>query len=262
MFRYCVCLKIVLLFFLIVSCAFVTLPAKSQQRAATVNSFNGEIVVVPSSQPFSPQAQFADMGQAGVPAILTYTGDVRVVSSPQPTLPLSQLGTTVPDGYRIVTKPGADATLTLPDESQIHIREMSILELNGFAWDNRTNSRGMLMSLYAGSVRVRLAPAFQEQESFFEIKTPNALVALHFSQPDVEVIYAPSPLENMSVLLEEAVTLEEEEEILWKQVLIDREDDVLRRQSEQSAPARPLRFRAWEPPCRRWAYRKPVCKNR
>lgn len=230
-------LQSVFLISVMASCVFLTLPAKSQQRAASVNSFTGEIVVVASSQALSPRAQFADMAGGGIPAILTYTGDVRVVASQQPTLPQSELADAVPDGYRIVTRPGSDATLTLPDDSRILIREMSILELNGFARDRLNRSSGMLMSLYAGSVRVRLAPGFQQQDAFFEIKTPNALVALHFSQPDVEVIYAPSPLENMTVLLEEGVELEDEEEILWRQVLAEREEDAYRRQREQPGGA-------------------------
>ncbi len=234
--------KIALRSALIATCCFLAvfaaLPAAAQPRAATVNSFNGRILVVPSSQPVPSQTQLGSMSQAGAPAILTYSGDVSVVSSSRPIHPLVQLGNAAPDSYRIVTKFGAYATLTLPDGSQISIREMSILELNGFVWDKRTNLRGMLMSLYAGSVRVSLSQVYQEQESFFEIKTPNALLSLHFSQPDVEVIYAPSPLENMLALLEEGERIEEEEEeTLWKEVLAARKENVLRRQREQAALA-------------------------
>ena len=212
---------------------FAAAPARAEYPAAPVNSFNGEIIVLPASQPLPAQR----LASSGAPAILTYSGDVRVVSSPQPTVPHSLVGLPLPDGYRVVTPPRASATLTLPDGSQIQIREMSIVELNGFAWNPQARLRGMLMSLYAGSVRVTMAPAYREQGSFFEVKTPNALVALHFSQPDVEVIYATAPLEQMAALLEEGVTLEAEEEALWSAVLSDRKEDVARRQSERRARA-------------------------
>ncbi len=226
--------KIALRFAFMALCCFLTVfavfPAAAQQHTAVFHSFNGEIIVVPASQPFPSQAQFANMSQGGEPAILAVDGDVSVISTAHPTLPRLQSLENAPNGYRIIARSGASATLTLPDGSQILIREMSIVELNGFAWNTQRNARGMLMSLYAGSVRVLLSQPYQKQETFFEIKTPNALVALHFSQPDVEVIYAPSPLEEMTALLEEDMSLEEEEGLLWQTVLNERERDVRRRQ--------------------------------
>ncbi len=235
MFYYRVYSKILFRTVLIAACClviFAASPATAQELAAPVNSFNGEMIVSPASQPLPA----LNMANSDAPAILTYSGDVRVVSVPQPAnLQRAVVGLPLPDGYRIIAPPGASATLTLPEGSQIHIREMSIVELNGFAWDPQANLRGMLMSLYAGSVRVIMSPAEKERGSFFEIKTPNALISLHFSQPDVEVIYAAPVLENMTALLEEGMTVETEEAALWQNVLAKREEDVIRRQNESRA---------------------------
>ena len=202
-----------------------------------VNSFNGQIIVLSAAQALPSQAELASMSPDGAPALLTYHGDVRVVAAPRPALAHSLAGLPLPDGYRVVTQPNASATLTLPDGSQIHIREMSIVELNGFVWNTQASKRGMLMSLYAGSVRVMMAAVEHEQGSFFEIKTPNALVSLHFSQPDVEVIYAPSPLENMTALLEKDMTLDQEEAALWQKVLDDRKREAARWQGTLATAA-------------------------
>lgn len=247
---YRVFLQVVFLFFMMASYVFAAFPAAAQQPAATAPAFNGQIVVAPASQPLPQPARLANTGPAGAPAVLTYRGEVSVVASSQPARPRAELGTTAPDGYRIVTNAGAQATLTFPDASQIRIREMSVLKLNGFARNSRTNTRGMLISLYAGCVRVLLSQTYQARESFFEIRTPNALVSLHFSQPDVEVIYAPSPLENMTALLEEGEMLVEEEAVLWQDVLAERQADVTRRQRQQVAMAQTAALQGEEPAAR------------
>lgn len=135
---------------LIVFClSFVPSSSLAQQPTATINTLNGTALV---------------NGQAANAGMILNAGDV------------------------IETQSGASVILELSDGSQLEVGENTRLDLAELS-QTASGARVSRVKLVWGWLRARLSPGHQAGGSAFDIETPNALIGVKFSQPDVEVSY-------------------------------------------------------------------------
>jgi hypothetical protein len=98
----------------------------------------------------------------------------------------------------IETQVGASVVLELSDGSQLKLGEntkIDIVDLSQTATGARTSRIKMLW----GRIQALLSPGHHQAESSFDIETPNALIGVKFSQPDVEVSYDPTKQETVAL---------------------------------------------------------------
>lgn len=131
--------------------------ANAQQPTATITALSGEVLV--SIQGRSPVA--------------------------------AQAGTALKRGDSIQTQAGARVMLKLSDGSELQIGEDTKLDIAILSREPATEKRVSRVKLAWGRVQAFLSPEHQKKGSSFDFETPNALVGVKFSQPDVEVSYDP-----------------------------------------------------------------------
>ena len=107
-------------------------------------------------------------------------------------------GTVLNVGDLLETQVGASAVVTLSDGSTLEIGEQTQVDLAELR-QTATQARVSRIKLMWGWVRARLSPGHQEVGSSFDIETPNAVIGVKFSQPDVEVSYNPSQQETIGI---------------------------------------------------------------
>jgi hypothetical protein len=139
--------------------SFVPSVGFAQQPTATISVLNGTVLV---------------NGQAGSPGIVLTAGDV------------------------IETQAGARVVLEFSDGSLLELAENTKLDMAELG-QTATGARVSRVKLMWGWIRAKLSPGHQQAGSSFDIETPNALVGVKFSQPDVEVSYDPDKQETIGL---------------------------------------------------------------
>ncbi len=114
-------------------------------------------------------------------------------------------GTVLGTGDVLETQAGALVVLQLSDGSLIEIREQSKVDLTVLA-QTAAGARTSRLKLLWGRIRASLSAGHQKEGSTFDIETPNALIGVKFSQPDVEVSYDPANTETRALALTVALS--------------------------------------------------------
>ncbi len=107
----------------------------------------------------------------------------------------AESGAVLMAGDVIETGDNASVMLELSDGSQIEIGANTRLDLAQLT-QTGSGARVSKIKLAWGWMRAKLSPGHQNKGSSFDIETPNALVGVKFSQPDVEVSYTPDRQET------------------------------------------------------------------
>jgi hypothetical protein len=110
----------------------------------------------------------------------------------------TETGTILSAGDRIETQAGASALLDLSDGSQLELGEQTQLDIAVLA-QTGTGARVSRVKVAWGWLRAKLSPGHQSEGSSFDMETPNALVGVKFSQPDVEIRYDPAKQETIAL---------------------------------------------------------------
>lgn len=97
-------------------------------------------------------------------------------------------GAVLKAGDIIETQAGAHTLLTLSDGSTLDVSENTKLDVATLA-QTAAGARTSKVKIAWGRLRAKLSAGHQKAGSTFDIETPNALVGVKFSQPDVEVRY-------------------------------------------------------------------------
>lgn len=111
---------------------------------------------------------------------------------------VSAIDTILQVGDIIETRTGASMVLEFSDESEIHIGENTQIYLTTLS-QTATGGRVSRLSLSWGRVRAILSPQHQLEGSAFTIETPNALIDVKFSEPDIEVSYSVEKAETIGM---------------------------------------------------------------
>ncbi len=151
--------------------------------------------------------------------VLLWSCMPSVIIAQQPTATISALrgtvlvnglekgkGTVLSMGDVIETQAGASVVLTLSDESLLELGENTRLDIAELS-QSASGARVSRVKMMWGWVRAKLSPGHQTQGSAFNIETPNALVGVKFSQPDVEVSYNPATQETVALALTVALAV-------------------------------------------------------
>ncbi len=138
-------------------------------------------------------------------ACLIVLGMTSVAAAQQPTATIVQMkgevlasfgdGSTAPgsiglalvQGDAVQTKAGALAVLELSDGSQLELGENTNLLMEQLAIEPYSKARVSRVKLWWGKMRAVLSPGHQEEGASFDVQTPNSLVGVKFSKPDIEV---------------------------------------------------------------------------
>ena len=118
--------------------------------------------------------------------ISALSGEV-VVSGTTP----ATVGMVLQAGDSIQTQVGASVVLVLSDGSRLELGEDTTIDIAQLIQDPTTGARVSLVKLAWGRLRAFLSSEHQKAGSSFEVGTPNAVVGVKFSEPDIEVIYDP-----------------------------------------------------------------------
>jgi hypothetical protein len=151
----------------ILSCSFFPSISLAQQPTATINALSGTVIVNGQQQ---------------------------------------ETGSVLSEGDVIETRAGASVVLELSDGSLLELGEHTKVDLADLA-QTATGARVSLVKLLWGRIRAKLSPGHQHAGSSFEIETPNAIVGVKFSQPDVEVSYDPAKQETIALALTVALAI-------------------------------------------------------
>jgi hypothetical protein len=147
--------------------SFVPSVSRSQQPTATISALSGAVLV---------------NGQEAGEGIVMSAGDI------------------------IESQAGASVVLELSDGSLLELGEntkLNIAELSQTA----TGARVSHVKMMWGWLRAKLSPGHQQAGAAFHIETPNALVGVKFSQPDVKVSYDPTKKETVALALTVALAV-------------------------------------------------------
>lgn len=152
-------------------------------------------------------------------AVLLWSFVPSVSGAQQPTATISALsGTVLVNGQEagegivmsagdvIEAQTGASVVLELSDGSLLEMGEntkLNIAELSQTA----TGARVSHVKMMWGWIRAKLSPGHQQAGAAFHIETPNALVGVKFSQPDVKVSYDPTKQETVALALTVALAV-------------------------------------------------------
>jgi hypothetical protein len=101
-------------------------------------------------------------------------------------------------GDIIETQAGSTLVLELSDGSVVEIGENTQINLTQLA-QTAAGARISRIKLLWGRIRAVLAPGHQQTGSSFDIETPNALLGVTFSQPDIEVSYSEEKAETIGI---------------------------------------------------------------
>lgn len=109
-------------------------------------------------------------------------------------------------GDVIETRAGAWVVLELSDGSRLELGENTKLDLAELS-QTATGARVSRVKLLWGRIRAALSAGHQQTGSSFDIFTPNALIGVKFSQPNVEVSYDPARQETVALALTVALAV-------------------------------------------------------
>lgn len=121
--------------------------------------------------------------------ISALTGITFVFTQGQPQVEATP-GMVLKMGDTIETQSKATLILEFSDGSQLDIGENTKCDLADLV-HTESGARKSRLKMWWGRMRAKLSPGHQEEGSRFEIETPNVLIGVKFSQPDVEVLYDP-----------------------------------------------------------------------
>ena len=107
-------------------------------------------------------------------------------------------GTVLNAGDVIETQAGASVVLELSDGSLLEVDENTKVDMAELA-QTATGARLSLVKLMWGHIRAKLSSGHQQAGSSFDIETPNALVGVKFSEPDIEVSYNMERIETVGI---------------------------------------------------------------
>ncbi len=107
-------------------------------------------------------------------------------------------GVVLAAGDTIETGENAGVVLELSDGSQIEIGANTQIDLAQLT-QTGSGARVSKIKLAWGWMRAKLSPGHQNEGSTFDVETPNALIGVKFSQPDVEVRYTPDTQETEAI---------------------------------------------------------------
>lgn len=155
------------------------------------------LLLVAFSFSFIPSASLAQQPTA---TINTLSGTVLVNGQEQ------GKGFALSAGDVIETQAGARVVLELSDESLLELGENTKVDIAELS-ETATGARVSRMKMAWGWIRAKLSPGHQKEGSTFNIETPNALVGVKFSQPDVEVSYDPAKQETVALALTVALAV-------------------------------------------------------
>jgi hypothetical protein len=138
---------------------------------------------------FAPSLSLAQQATA---TIRTLSGNVLVSGQ------VAKLGIVLSAGDTIETQAGASVVLVLSDGSELQLGEHTQVNLVDLR-QTASGARVSRLKMMWGRIRAKLSPGHQQAGSSFDIETPNALVGVKFSQPDVEVSYDPAKQETIGI---------------------------------------------------------------
>ena len=124
--------------------------------------------------------------------VLTVQGQVLVSGLPP------QVGSVLAAGDVLETQADSAVVLELSDSSQVKIGENTQIDLAELS-QTSTGARTSRLKLVWGWFRAKLSPGHQADGSEFEVETPNAVIGVKFSQPDIEVSYDPQEQETVGI---------------------------------------------------------------
>ena len=133
------------------------------------------------------------LAQQPTAAIREVTGTVLVNGQTPKT------GAVLHAGDILETRAGAQVVLMLSEGSELRLGQNTRIDLAVLAQRPQTGARTSYLKLAYGWIRGILAPGHQTAGSSFEIETPNAIVGVKFSQPDMEVSYDPAKQETIGI---------------------------------------------------------------
>lgn len=107
-------------------------------------------------------------------------------------------GTILSAGDVLETQAGASVVLELSDGSSLELGENTKLDIAELS-QTATGARVSRVKLLWGRIRAKLSAGHQQAGSTFDIETPNALVGVKFSEPDIEVSYDPAKQETVGI---------------------------------------------------------------
>ena len=107
-------------------------------------------------------------------------------------------GTVLSAGDVLETQAGASVVLELSDGSLLELGENTKLDIAELS-QTAAGARVSHLKLLWGHIRTKLSSGHQQAGATFDIETPNALIGVKFSQPDVEVSYDPEKQETIGV---------------------------------------------------------------
>ncbi len=117
-----------------------------------------------------------------------FTGEVFGSTSEKGKFPAT-VETVLKSGDTIETLPNSSANLQFSEGSTITLGEKTKMDIVMLIREQVTEARKSRVKLLKGRMRAKLSEGHQQEDAAFTIETPNALVDVKFSEPDVEVIY-------------------------------------------------------------------------
>ncbi len=115
-------------------------------------------------------------------------------------------GTALKAGDIIETKAGESVALEFSDGSLLELVENTKIDLTELS-KTATGARITRIRLWWGRIQVKLSSDHQQEGAIFDIETPNALVGVTFSQPDVEISYDLASQETVALSLTVALAV-------------------------------------------------------
>jgi hypothetical protein len=142
---------VVWMLFTVLACVCVPVAGSAQQRTARISKLSGEVVV-----------------SGTIPA---------------------KIGAVLLSGDTIETQLGARALLKFSDGSRLELGERTNIDIVRLTRKSVTGAQVSQLRLKWGQIRVSLSSTHQKPGSSFSVETPDALIGVKLSQPDVEISY-------------------------------------------------------------------------
>lgn len=122
-------------------------------------------------------------------------GDVLVSGST-----LAQIGTHLHSGDTLQTQTGATVILQLAGGSRLELGEKTNVDFIRLHQTSVTGAWNSYVKLAWGHIRISLSTTYQKTPgSSFEVETPDIVIAMKASQPDIEIFYDPVMCSTMIV---------------------------------------------------------------
>jgi hypothetical protein len=104
----------------------------------------------------------------------------------------AQIGTHLYSGDTIQTQTGASVILQLAGGSRLALGEKTNVDIIHLHQVSAKGAWESYVKLAWGQIRISLSTAYQKSpESTFEVETPDIVIAMKASRPDIEILYDP-----------------------------------------------------------------------